>query len=144
MSHLSLTLWEEYRQLTEKDGSSFSLHKREASHTKKGTRFLTEVTIAPSSKSSRKRLTLPSEGRRNTTAFFFLFYRFQLTGDCPDDSVTLRNQETTIGAVCGNGQAGSHRGGTQDLGYTRYQVTLRSSRLFLFPNIPQDRRNSAP
>ena len=72
-SHMSLTLWEENRQLAKKDGSSFSLHKREASHTKKGTKFLTEKTIASSSKSFKKGLTLPSEGRRKTTAPFFLF-----------------------------------------------------------------------
>ena len=106
------------RPISKKDRSNFSLHKREASHTKKGTRSLIEIIIAKNSRSSRKRLTLPSEGLWNTTASFFLFCRLQLNGGCSDDLVTLRIQETTIDTVCGKGQARSHKGCTQELGYS--------------------------
>ena len=46
----------------------------------------------------------------------FLFCRLRPTGECPDDSVTLRIQEITIGAVCGKHRARSLKGGTQELG----------------------------
>ena len=94
-SYLLLTLGEEIVHYPKKTDLLSSLHKREASHINKGTRFLIETTIALNSKSSRKRLTLPSEGRRITTVVFFLFCKLHLTGECPDSPVTLRIQETT-------------------------------------------------
>ena len=65
-----------------------------------------------------------------------------MTGECPDDPLTLRIQETTIGAVCGKHRVRNLRGDTQELGYTRSQVISRSSKPWPFSNIPPDRRNS--
>ena len=65
-----------------------------------------------------------------------------MTGECPDDPLTLRIPETTIGAICGKRQARNLRGDTRELGYTRSQVISRSPKPWPFLNIPPDRRNS--
>ena len=65
-----------------------------------------------------------------------------VTGECPDDPLTLRIPETTIGTVCEKRLARNLRGDTQELGYTRSHVISRSPKPFLFSNIPPDHRNS--
>ena len=65
-----------------------------------------------------------------------------VTGECPDDPLTLRISETTIGVVCGKRRARNLRGDTRELGYTRSQVISRSPKPFSFSNIPPDRQNS--
>ena len=93
----------------------------------------------------RPKLTLPSERRRNTPVVFVFVLQVVVIlltiGECHDDPLALKTQETTIGTVCGNRRARSHRGGMQELGYIRSHATLRSIKPWLFPNIPPDRRN---
>ena len=94
-SDLLLTLWEEIVYSLKRTDPLFSFHKREASHSKRGTGFLIEIIAALSEKSSRKRLTLPSEGIPPPSSY--LFYMLQPTGECSDNPLTLRIQETTEG-----------------------------------------------
>ena len=65
-----------------------------------------------------------------------------MTGECPDDPLTLRIPETIIGAVCGKRRARNLRGDTRELGYTCSQVISRSPKPWPFSNIPPDHRNS--
>ena len=101
--------------------------------------------VAFNSRSTREKLTLPSEGRRVTPVVFVFVLQVDVIllsiGECRDDSLALKTQETTIGVVCEKRRARSHSGGMQELRYIRSQATLRSIKPRLFPNIPPDRRN---
>ena len=96
----------------------------------------------------KKNVTLPSEGRRIIPIVLVFILQVAVwllsTGECHDDSLVLRAQVITIGAVCGNRRAKNHKGGTQELGYIRSQAFPRFSKPWLFPNIPRDHRNSTP
>ena len=59
-----------------------------------------------------------------------------MTSKCPDDPLTLRILETTIGAVCGKRRARNLRGDTRELGYTGSQVISRSSKPSSSPSCP--------
>ena len=106
------------RPLSIEGGSTFSLHKREKNHTRSGTSFSIEITTVLTLSFQKKAnfaIGGTTEHHRRLLVCFAGCSRLT-TSEFPDDPLTLRIPETTIGAVCGKCRARNLRGDTQELG----------------------------
>ena len=108
-SQLLLPLGEEIVHSPEKlDLLSFSI-KGKRIRPKKVCILNLKRAVAFNSRSTKEKLTLSSERQRNTPVVFVFVLQVAVIllkiGECHDDPLALKTQETTIGTVCGNTRA---------------------------------------